>query len=32
MMENPTTDDYIAGAAVDLEPLRDIVAWVSGKP
>jgi dienelactone hydrolase len=28
-MENPTTDDYIAGATVDTAPLADIAAWIT---
>lgn len=31
-MDNPTTDDYVAGTPVDLAPLADIVDWIQEKP
>jgi dienelactone hydrolase len=30
-MENPTTEDYVAGAHVDPAPLSDIVSWIKTK-
>jgi len=30
-MENPTTDDYIAGTSVDIKPLSDIAAWLNAR-
>jgi dipeptidyl aminopeptidase/acylaminoacyl peptidase len=30
-MENPTTDDYIAGTHVDEAPLGDIVKWIKAR-
>ncbi|MCL2076816.1 MAG: alpha/beta fold hydrolase [Oscillospiraceae bacterium] len=29
-MENPTTEDYIAGSSVSYKPLADIVEWLNG--
>ncbi|MDR1187672.1 MAG: alpha/beta fold hydrolase [Bifidobacteriaceae bacterium] len=30
-MEDPTTDDYVAGAHVDDAPLADIAAWITAR-
>jgi dienelactone hydrolase len=30
-MENPTTDDYVAGTHLDAAPLADIAAWIKAR-